>query len=64
RKRATLLISNIRLHATLFTLGYEGLTIDAFVARLQTAQVKTVVDVRELPPTCKHVARGRATLSN
>ncbi|MBK6650144.1 MAG: DUF488 domain-containing protein [Betaproteobacteria bacterium] len=33
----------------LFTLGYEGLTIDAFIARLQAAQVKTVVDVRELP---------------
>lgn len=34
---------------TLFTLGYEGLVIDAFIARLQAAQVKTVVDVRELP---------------
>jgi uncharacterized protein (DUF488 family) len=34
---------------TLYTLGYEGLTIDAFIARLQAAQVKTVVDVRELP---------------
>ena len=37
------------MHPTLFTLGYEGLTIEAFIARLQTAQVKTVVDVRELP---------------
>ena len=37
------------MHATLFTLGYEGLTTDAFIARLQAAQVKTVVDVRELP---------------
>jgi uncharacterized protein (DUF488 family) len=34
---------------TLFTLGYEGLTIEAFITRLQTALVKTVVDVRELP---------------
>ena len=34
---------------TLFTLGYEGLTLEAFIARLQVAQVKTVVDVRELP---------------
>lgn len=33
----------------LFTLGYEGLSIDAFITRLQTAQVKTIVDVRELP---------------
>ena len=37
------------MHLTLFTLGYDGLTIDAFIARLQAAQVKTVVDVRELP---------------
>ena len=37
------------MHLTLFTLGYEGLTIEAFIARLQAAQVKTVVDVRELP---------------
>ncbi|WP_372825892.1 DUF488 family protein [Polaromonas sp.] len=35
--------------STLFTLGYEGLAIDAFIERLVTAQVKTVVDVRELP---------------
>jgi len=27
----------------IFTLGYEGLTIEAFITRLQTAQVKTVV---------------------
>ena len=37
------------MHPTLFTLGYEGLTIEAFIARLQAAQVKTTVDVRELP---------------
>ena len=37
------------MHPTLFTLGYEGLTIEAFITRLQAAQVKTVVDVRELP---------------
>ena len=42
------------MHPTLFTLGYEGLTIDAFIARLQAAQVKTVVDVRELPLSCKN----------
>ena len=35
--------------STLFTLGYEGLAIDAFIERLIAAQVKTVVDVRELP---------------
>ncbi len=37
------------MQSHLFTLGYEGLTIEAFIARLQIAQVKTVVDVRELP---------------
>jgi len=37
------------MHPTVFTLGYEGLTIEAFITRLQAAQVKTVVDVRELP---------------
>lgn len=37
------------MQSTLFTFGYEGLTIEAFIARLQAAQVKTVVDVRELP---------------
>lgn len=37
------------MQSTLFTFGYEGLTIEAFIARLQATQVKTVVDVRELP---------------
>jgi uncharacterized protein (DUF488 family) len=34
---------------TLFTFGYEGLTIEAFIERLLTAEIKTIVDVRELP---------------
>ena len=34
---------------TLYTLGYEGLDVDAFIGRLQDAGVQTVVDVRELP---------------
>lgn len=33
----------------LFTFGYEGLDIAAFVARLRDAQVRMIVDVRELP---------------
>ena len=33
----------------LYTFGYEGLDIDAFVARLQSAGIRTIVDVRELP---------------
>lgn len=34
---------------TLFTFGYEGLSIDAFIARLRKAGVRTVLDVRQLP---------------
>jgi uncharacterized protein (DUF488 family) len=33
----------------LYTFGYEGLTIEAFIARLKEARVQLVVDVRELP---------------
>jgi uncharacterized protein (DUF488 family) len=33
----------------LYTFGYEGLTIEAFVERLKQARVQLIVDVRELP---------------
>ena len=33
----------------LFTLGYEGLDIDAFIARIGHFGIETVLDVRELP---------------
>jgi uncharacterized protein (DUF488 family) len=33
----------------LFTFGYEGHSIDSFVARLKKAGIATVIDVRELP---------------
>jgi uncharacterized protein (DUF488 family) len=33
----------------LFTFGYEGMTVEQFVARAQAAGVRLVVDVRELP---------------
>lgn len=33
----------------LYTFGYEGLDIDAFIARVRAAGVQTIVDVRELP---------------
>jgi len=33
----------------LFTFGYEGLTIDGFIARLRDAEIDLIVDVRELP---------------
>jgi uncharacterized protein (DUF488 family) len=37
------------LKPALFTFGYEGLPIEAFIARLQEARVNLIVDVRELP---------------
>ena len=33
----------------LFTFGYEGHSIDGFIARLKEAGVMVVIDVRELP---------------
>jgi hypothetical protein len=34
---------------SLFTIGYEGRTIDELVDRLRAAGIERVVDVRELP---------------
>ena len=34
---------------TLVTIGYEGRTLDAFVAELREAGIDVLVDVRELP---------------
>lgn len=36
-------------NTALYTFGYEGLTIEAFIERLQQARVQLIVDVRELP---------------
>jgi uncharacterized protein (DUF488 family) len=33
----------------MFTFGYEGLTIEAFIERIQEVGIEWVVDVRELP---------------
>lgn len=33
----------------IYTAGYEGLNIDAFIARLKQAQIDKVLDVREYP---------------
>ena len=35
--------------SALYTFGYEGLTIESFIARLKLADVRTIIDVRELP---------------
>lgn len=37
----------------LYTIGYEGLTIEAFVARLRAMGVARVIDVREAPVSRK-----------
>lgn len=34
---------------TVFTIGYEGIDIDAFVSLLSEHGIETVVDIRELP---------------
>jgi uncharacterized protein (DUF488 family) len=34
---------------TLYTIGYEGLDVDAFVSLLAERRIETVVDVRQLP---------------
>jgi uncharacterized protein (DUF488 family) len=33
----------------LFTIGYEGLALDEFLARLHAAKIDRVIDIRELP---------------
>lgn len=33
----------------LYTFGYEGLDIEAFIARIREVGIQTVLDVRELP---------------
>lgn len=44
----------------LFTFGYEGLDIEAFVTRLVDMDVRSVVDVRELPLSRKKGFSKRA----
>ncbi|MFW0860445.1 MAG: DUF488 family protein [Dehalococcoidia bacterium] len=38
----------------LFTIGYEGLTIDAYLNRLICSNIKAMVDVRSNPHSMKH----------
>jgi uncharacterized protein (DUF488 family) len=44
----------------LFTFGYEGLDLEAFICRLREAGVTTIVDVRELPLSRKKGFSKRA----
>lgn len=39
----------MRSTSNLYTFGYEGMSLEAFIVRLKEAGVRTVVDVRQLP---------------
>lgn len=45
---------------SLYTFGYEGLTLEAFIARLKEIGVRTIIDVRELPLSRKKGFSKRA----
>jgi len=38
---------------TIFTIGYEGATLDAFITTLELAGVERVIDVRDVPASRK-----------
>ena len=38
----------------LFTIGYEGMALDAFVARLKNFAIDCLIDVREIPISRKY----------
>lgn len=61
-RRATLTETNVRTMpaSALYTFGYEGLTIEAFIERLKQARVQLIVDVRELPLSRKKGFSKRA----
>ena len=40
---------SMQTEESIFTIGYEKSTIDAFVSRLVDAEIEVLVDVRELP---------------
>ena len=44
----------------LYTLGYEGQTIEHFVGRVRATGIRTVIDVRELPLSRKRGFSKRA----
>lgn len=37
-----------------FTIGYEGLSLDQFISLLKKHDIETIIDVRELPLSRKH----------
>jgi uncharacterized protein (DUF488 family) len=48
---------------TIFTIGYEGIDIDRFMALLREHGIETVVDIRELPLSRKQ-GFSKKTLAN
>jgi len=38
----------------IYTVGYEGLALEEFLQRLQSAKVQIVVDIRDVPLSRKH----------
>lgn len=47
-------------HRHLYTIGYEGQTLEAFLQRLSEIRIRLVVDVRELPLSRKRGFSKRA----
>ncbi len=45
---------------SLYTFGYEGMTLEAFIARLKETGIRTIIDVRELPLSRKRGFSKRA----
>jgi uncharacterized protein (DUF488 family) len=45
---------------TIYTFGYEGMTLGAFIARLKAVGVRTIIDVRERPLSRKKGFSKRA----
>ncbi|HTK85085.1 MAG TPA: DUF488 domain-containing protein [Patescibacteria group bacterium] len=41
------------MQKTLYTIGYEGITVQAFIRALKDAGVKTLIDVRAVPMSRK-----------
>ena len=47
----------------LYTIGYEGLTLETFVETLNSHAIETLIDVRELPLSRKHGFSKRSLAS-
>jgi len=50
----TLPVWNKETEPCLFTIGYEGLTIDAYLNKLIVNNIKVVIDVRRIPNSMKY----------